>query len=232
MTNKILIYTDGASRGNPGPGGWGAIVITGTEVNEIGVGEKNTTNNRMELSAAIGALKKTPPGSEITLYTDSAYMINGITKWIHGWMKNEWKTKDKKDVLNRDIWQELHRLVEERSIDWKQVKGHAGIPGNERADVIATAFGDGNDPELFKGSIRKYNIKVSPPTDSELSTTSDGQRKKTKAHSYLSLVDGKLERHSIWKDCEARVKGTQGAKFRKAISKEDEEDILRAWGIK
>jgi len=184
----------------------------------------------MELTAALEALKTTPVGSKIALYTDSAYLINGITKWVFGWMKNNWKTTTKQDVLNKDIWQNLHTVVEDRDVDWKQVKGHAGIPGNERADEIATTYGDGNEANLFKGSIHGYEIVVSPPSNEQMSSSTD--RKKTKAYSYLSLVNDKLGRHSTWKDCEDRVKGEQGAKFRKAISKEDEEDILKGWGMK
>lgn len=232
MNNKIIIYTDGSSRGNPGPGGYGAIVIEGTNIEEIGDGETRTTNNRMEISAALYAIKKTPVGSKIRLFTDSGYLINGITKWIHGWLKNNWKTSDKKDVLNKDLWQKLFDVVEDREIEWFQVKGHAGIPGNNRADEIATGFGQGEKVILFKGDLRNYEINVSEPTKQEMSETSDRERRNTRAYSYISLVNGELVKHSTWSECEARVKGKEGAKFRKTISAEDELEIMRSWGVR
>ncbi len=232
MNNKIIIYTDGSSRGNPGPGGYGAIIIEGTNIEEIGDGETRTTNNRMEISAALYAIKKTPVGSKIRLFTDSGYLINGITKWIHGWLKNNWKTSDKKDVLNKDLWQKLFDVVEDREIEWFQVKGHAGIPGNNRADEIATGFGQGEKVILFKGDLRNYEINVSEPTKQEMSETSDRERRNTRAYSYISLVNGELVKHSTWSECEARVKGKEGAKFRKTISAEDELEIMRSWGVR
>jgi ribonuclease HI len=232
MNNKIIIYTDGSSRGNPGPGGYGAIIIEGKNVEEIGDGETKTTNNRMEISAALYAIKKTPVGSKIRIFTDSGYLINGITKWIHGWLKNNWKTSDKKDVLNKDLWQKLFEVVEDREIEWFQVKGHAGIPGNNRADEIATGFGEGERVTLFKGDIRNYEINVSEPNKKEMSETSDRERRNARAYSYISLVDGELIKHSTWPECEARVKGKEGAKFRKTISAEDELEIMKSWGVR
>ncbi len=232
MSDKILIYTDGASRGNPGPGGYGAIIVEGKNVLEIGDGETKTTNNRMEISAALYALKKTPVGSKIRIFTDSGYLINGITKWIHGWLRNNWKTSDKKDVLNKDLWQSLYEVVEDREIEWFQVKGHAGIAGNNRADEIATGFGDGDRVILFNGDIRNYNINISEPSKEEMSETSDRERRNTRAYSYISLVDGKLIKHSTWSECETRVKGKEGAKFRKTISAEDELEIMKSWGVR
>ncbi|HRY30783.1 MAG TPA: ribonuclease HI [Candidatus Paceibacterota bacterium] len=232
MISKILIYTDGASRGNPGPGGYGAIIIEGKNVEEIGDGETKTTNNRMEISAALNAIKKTPVGSKIRLFTDSGYLINGITKWVHGWLKNGWKTSDKKDVLNKDLWQKLYKVAVDREIEWLQVKGHAGVSGNNRADEIATGFGDGERVLLFKGDIGNYKIDLSEPGKEALSENSERERKNARAYSYLSLIDGKLSKHTNWSECEARVKGKAGAKFRKTISAEDELEILRSWGIK
>jgi len=232
MTDKTIIFTDGASRGNPGPGGWGAIIVEGTQVKEIGGGETRTTNNRMELDAAINALKEVPAGAKVKLYTDSQYLINGITKWINAWMKNEWKTKEKKDVLNKEYWQNLHKACEGKEIEWLRVKGHSNIGGNERCDEIATHVADGNKPILFKGDMINYDVDVAEPTEEQMSESSDRERKNSKAYSYLSLVDGGVQRHSDWADCKARVDGQKGAKFRKSISKEDEEDIVRGWGIK
>jgi len=231
MIDKALIFTDGASRGNPGPGGWGAVIIEGGNVIELGDGETKTTNNRMELTAALEAIKKTPKGAKLTIYTDSSYLINGITKWVFGWLKNDWKTKEKKEVLNKDIWQELQKVTTEREIEWQQVKGHAGIAGNNRADEIATSFADRNSPDLFQGDRIHYALDIKKPTEEQLSVASDRERKNAKAYSYLSLVDNELKKHSDWASCKERVEGKQGAKFRKAISQEDENEILKGWGM-
>ena len=133
----IHIYTDGACSGNPGPGGWGVyMVMEGMESSRCG-GEQNTTNNRMEMMAAIEALRALPDGTALTLYTDSKYLKDGLTKWIHGWKRNGWRTASKKPVKNQDLWEQLDQLAANRSITWQWVKGHAGVPGNEMADQLA-----------------------------------------------------------------------------------------------
>jgi len=134
---KILIYSDGACSGNPGPGGWGAVLISGKHRKEISGGERLTTNNRMELLAAISALEALKKRSEVEIYTDSAYVRNGITTWIHGWKKNGWRTADKKPVKNAELWQELDTLCNRHHVAWHWLKGHAGHPENERADELA-----------------------------------------------------------------------------------------------
>lgn len=136
--NQIIIHTDGACSGNPGPGGWGAILEWNGHRKEIKGGEPETTNNRMEMLAAIEALRALKKsGRDVILITDSVYLRDGITKWIHGWKKRGWKTADKKPVKNVDLWQTLDELVQQHDIDWRWVKGHAGDPGNERADELA-----------------------------------------------------------------------------------------------
>lgn len=142
--DKIKIYTDGSSRGNPGPGGWAAVIIEGSEdkIKEVGGREENTTNNKMEMRAAIESLKETKENSEIEIYTDSEYLMKGITLWIHNWQKNNWKTKDKKDVLNKDLWLSLLAETSKRKVEWKKVAGHSGDKWNERCDEIATSFAD------------------------------------------------------------------------------------------
>ncbi|PHR94431.1 MAG: ribonuclease HI [Robiginitomaculum sp.] len=139
QNQPLVIYTDGACLGNPGPGGWGALLQFGSKEKELFGGEPNTTNNRMELMAAIQALESLNGGysGEIVLWTDSKYLKDGITNWIHGWKKRGWRKADKKPVLNKDLWQRLDAIVEGKSIDWKWVKAHAGHEGNERADVLA-----------------------------------------------------------------------------------------------
>ncbi len=133
----ITVYTDGACSGNPGPGGWGAILMSGAHRKEISGGEADSTNNRMELSAAIGALEALKKPSIVALHTDSNYLKDGITKWIHGWKRNGWKTADKKAVKNEDLWKRLDAALKSHTIEWHWVKGHAGHPENERADELA-----------------------------------------------------------------------------------------------
>ena len=137
MCIRDRVYTDGACSGNPGPGGWGATIKLGDETFEIFGGEDNTTNNRMELIAAIKALEYLNENHKITLYTDSNYVKDGITKWIFNWKKNNWKTSTKKPVKNSDLWIQLDEIQNKREVKWNWVKGHAGNLGNERADELA-----------------------------------------------------------------------------------------------
>jgi ribonuclease HI len=141
----VVIYTDGACSGNPGPGGWGAILLYGGHRKELKGGEAETTNNRMELMAAIQALGALKKPSRVELHTDSEYLKNGITGWIHGWKKNGWRTADKKPVRNAELWQQLDEASRSHQIDWRWVRGHAGEPENERADELAR---DGMAPFL------------------------------------------------------------------------------------
>jgi len=135
--SDVVIYTDGACRGNPGPGGWGAWLQSGEHEKELFGGEKLTTNNRMELTAVIEALGSLKKRCSVTVYTDSEYVKNGITTWIHGWKARGWKTADRKPVKNVELWQRLDALNAAHSVHWRWVKGHAGDPGNERADRLA-----------------------------------------------------------------------------------------------
>ena len=134
-----MIYTDGACSGNPGPGGWGVLMQFGAKEKTLKGGELETTNNRMEMMAAIKALEAIKPGykGKITLWTDSTYVLKGITEWIHGWKKRGWKKSDKKPVVNVDLWKQLDALNAKHDVTWKWVKGHAGVEGNERADELA-----------------------------------------------------------------------------------------------
>jgi ribonuclease HI len=133
----VVIYTDGACSGNPGPGGWGAILMSGPHRKEISGGEANTTNNRMELFAAIAALEALKRPSQVDLHTDSSYLRNGITQWIHGWKRNGWRTADRKPVKNAELWQRLEEATHRHQITWHWIKGHTGQPENERADELA-----------------------------------------------------------------------------------------------
>jgi ribonuclease HI len=137
LTKTIEIYTDGACRGNPGPGGWGAVLIAGRHRKTMHGGAPETTNNRMELTAAIEALNALKSASRVTLHTDSKYVMDGINEWLANWKKRGWKTSAKKPVKNQDLWEALDQATQRHDITWKWVKGHDGDPGNEAADELA-----------------------------------------------------------------------------------------------
>jgi ribonuclease HI len=242
-SSPIIVFTDGAAKGNPGPGGWGAIVVTPDQrVAELGGGAPHTTNNRMELAGAIAALRHVAGRSEpVAIYTDSTYLIQGITQWIWGWRKRGWKTAEGADVLNRELWEELSSLVGSRNgsssrVEWHWVRGHVGTPGNERADQISVAFALQQHVDLYAGPLSGYPLAIlQRPDETTLPkrSTLPGASPKTRAtaYSYLSVVGGIPMRHPTWADCERRVKGQPGARFKKAASAADEAAILSGWGI-
>ncbi len=256
-SHDVVVFTDGSSRGNPGPGGFGAIIIapkihdSGFMIQELGGREERTTNNRMELTAAIKALQQiqdSRPNAaggqarfKIQVFSDSSYLVNGITKWVHGWQQNGWKTKEKKDVENRDLWEKLVDTSRNKDVQWKQVGGHAGVPGNMRSDEIATAFADGKPVQLYSGVLQSYGIPgileiphgpprtdLSPDSRSVLGSREARARSRTKAYSYVSLVDGKVETHKTWAECEKKVKG-KTAKYKKTLSAEEEKALIAEW---
>jgi ribonuclease HI len=240
-SSPIIVFTDGAAKGNPGPGGWGAIVVTPDQrVMELGGGSPHTTNNKMELSGAIAALQHVAnqPGP-VAIYTDSTYLIQGITQWIWGWRKRGWKTAEGTDVLNRDLWERLSKLVEARprgDVSWHWVRGHIGTPGNERADQISIAFAMQQPPDLYDGPLDGYPLPIlQRPDDTTLpkrtTSSAPGAKSNIQAYSYLSVVDGIPMRHRTWAECEQRVKGRSGARFKKATSAAEESSILSGWGI-
>ncbi|MEK7614463.1 MAG: viroplasmin family protein [Patescibacteria group bacterium] len=251
-SKEIIVFADGSSLGNPGPGGWGVVVVyqdnklkvksEKLKVTELGGGNKHTTNNRMELTAAIEALefssKLKTQNVKLLIYTDSSYTINGITKWIKRWEKTDWIGTNKKEILNQDLWKKLSKLTKGKNILWKHVRGHVGIAGNERADFLATMNAreqNWKKGKFFTGPLSKYPFDIlnTKPAKKFLRKSASSRRKSAaKAHSYLSLVDGKLIRHQTWPECEKRIKGVSGAKFKKAVSAEDEKEIMRGWGIK
>ena len=235
---SILIFTDGASSGNPGPGGWGAILVSPNEqVLEIGGHEKWTTNNRMELSATIESFQRLYPlksdsQDPIELCTDSTYVIRGATQWIKNWKKRGWKSAEGNEVANRDLWEKLSHISQGLQINWRHVRGHSGVPGNERADEIAVQFSRREPPSLYCGPLNQYPIQIlSNLGNSELPPMKP-QKTQTKAHSYLSLIGNTPKRHLNWIDCEARVRGQSGAKFKKAMTPAEEIKILHSWGFK
>jgi len=144
MTEGVVeVYADGACKGNPGPGGWGALLVENGRERELHGGEPATTNNRMELTAVIRALDALPRGSKVRLYTDSQYVQKGMTEWLANWKRRGWRTADKKPVKNEDLWRVLDEAARGHQVEWHWVKGHAGHPGNERADALANKGVDG-----------------------------------------------------------------------------------------
>jgi ribonuclease HI len=236
-SDKVIIFTDGACSGNPGPGGWAAILVSPLgKIKEIGGAERHTTNNKMELTATLEALRllggvKKLSTKEIRLYTDSKYVIQGITSWIHGWKRNGWKNAEGKDVSNRELWEALADVILKHAfkVEWLYVPGHSGFGGNERCDEIAVAYSKNLPIELFQGDSAHYRVDISrlpAPVD-----PSAPSRKKFKPV-YISYVNGELHRDADWKSCEARVKGRPGAKFKKVESPEEEADLLAGWGVR
>ncbi len=226
----VKIFTDGAAKGNPGPGGYGAVLLLGDVVLELGDRKGLTTNNEMELRAVVEALKQVPEEvSEVEIFTDSKYVVEGATGWTFGWMKNGWKTKTGSDVLHKALWEELVVLLKRVKVEWHKVPGHVGIIGNERADIIASNFGEGKEVVLYDGPRAgyKYEIEnVDYDEEKEAERSAARKRQQTKAYSYVSKVNGVVETHQTWQECEERVKGKKGVRFKKAISAEEEQEII------
>ncbi len=234
---QITVFCDGAAKGNPGPGGWGVVVVRPDGyVTELGGRDAHTTNNRMELTGAIEALAHVQSLKDaVGVYTDSTYVIKGIREWIWAWRRRGWKTAEGNDVLNRDLWERLGALVDARGrsgVTWHYVRGHRGIPGNERVDEIADGLARGQHVELYRGALIGYGrpvLDLPDDTDVPARTPASKKRSPSKAYSYLSVVNGQPMRHATWAECERRVKGQSGAKFKKAMSAADEAAILREW---
>ena len=200
----IDIFTDGACRGNPGPGGWAAVIVQSDDVIEIGGAEERTTNNRMELRAAVEALRRVPPDAPVRLTTDSAYLLHGATRWLPLWKKRNWLTSEQTPVEHRDLWEELEALAGQR-VTWQYVRGHSGDPWNERANMLAQAYADRRATDRSQG---KAQTRIT----------------------YLSLVDGVPARHATWEECRARVHGVSGARWKKCTSPAEERETVVRWG--
>jgi ribonuclease HI len=168
---KVVIHSDGACHGNPGPGGWAAVLASGSATRELSGGVAATTNNRMELQAAIEALAALKQPCAVEFHTDSNYLRDGITKWLHGWKRNGWKTQTKQPVKNEDLWRQLDAAVSLHTVNWHWVKGHAGHAGNERCDELATvaiaAVKQRHSKEQLAESLREFNasLKVAAQID-------------------------------------------------------------------
>lgn len=230
---KATIFTDGAAKGNPGPGGYGAVISYDDHVTELGAAASTTTNNQMELTAVVEALREVAGKvTEVEIYTDSKYVVEGATGWIFGWMKNGWKTKANTDVLNKELWQSLAKLLQQVKVVWQKVPGHVGIIGNERADTIASDFGAGKKVDLYDGTRKEYQHDIENVAyDKEKAAARSAARKRSaqKAFSYVSSVDGVTKVHKTWKECEERVKGKSSVRYKKALSAEEEAEIVASF---
>ena len=215
--NHIDIITDGACSGNPGRGGWATIVIQDNKIQEYSGTAPDTTNNRMELTAALIGLQNTPIDQEIHLYTDSQYLINGITKWVKGWQKNGWKTRTGDPVENKDLWEALITQTHV-GVHWHHVKGHAGHIHNERANLLAQ--------QQAGSRTANGSIATAPRV-----RTATGPTSELRFPCYVSLVTGVLERHATWDNCKEATHGVSGAKFKKVASLAEYQAQLRSWGI-
>ncbi len=234
MKDKILIFSDGAAKGNPGRGGFGVVISYDGKILEKGGFKEHTTNNEMELKAVVEALKEVVTKKvPVEIYTDSKYVVEGAKGWVFGWAKNGWITSTKTDVLNKELWQELLPLLGKIEIIWHKVPGHVGIIGNERADVIASTFAEKGTFELYSGSLSDYGLNIHDTTYDEVKAQerSDARKRQNlKAYSYISAVDGVVQIHQIWADCEARVKGKKGTRFKKSLDAGSEKEIVKEFG--
>ena len=234
MKEKILIFTDGAAKGNPGRGGFGVVISYDGKVLEKGGFKGHTTNNEMELKAVVEALKEiAPKKAPVEIYTDSKYVVEGANGWVFGWAKNGWITSTKTDVLNKELWQELLPLLGKVEIVWHKVPGHVGITGNERADVIASTFAEKGTSELYSGSFEKYGRDIHDTSydEAKAQERSDARKRQNlKAYSYISAVDGVVMVHQTWAECESRVKGKKGVRFKKSLDAGNEKEIVREFG--
>ncbi len=234
---ESILFTDGACSGNPGPGGYGAIAALSNKlVKELGGASPSTTNNQMELLAVIEGLEwlHLKGAKTVSIWTDSSYVIQGITAWVFSWRNKDWTTVSGSPVLNREFWERLLAIVEKYpngALSWNYVPGHSGIPGNERCDEIAVQFAKGHHPFLFEGPLEEYSVSLEVPDEAPTKQTKSKKSSKKKAQSYLSMIGGIVTRHSDWASCERRVKGQPGAKFKKSTSDVSENEILKSWGL-
>ncbi len=241
-----IIFTDGAARGNPGNGGYAFVCVDQEKdlVYESGGYNHHTTNNEMELLAVHEALKyctEEKSSLPIHIYTDSKYVYQGVTTWMHGWKKKNWIGTNKTQVLHKELWESVCNLVDTSFsgdvLVMHHIPGHSAIAGNERVDSIATAFADEKDALLYHGDIAHYSRKdlLVIPSDEEMTQLRDRRRASRSSTGnalyYISVVNGVVEKHPTWASCEARVKGTSGARFKKVTFPGQEKEILGGWGI-
>lgn len=230
LHQNTIIFTDGACSGNPGPGGWGAIVIQGPNqqrtATELGGDDSSTTNNRMELTACLRALLIADPLIPTTIYTDSQYVIQGMTAWIFNWLRRGGNKADGTAVTNWDLWLPLYERAKlfRPNITWKYVPGHAGVVGNERCDQISVDFSKGNIPQLYHGALADYPLNLEVHTH-QLTHI------KLPNPVYLVFDNNKLFKFSTWAQCEAFTKGKKGLKFKKVSTANEVQSVLKSWGV-
>lgn len=233
----IRIVTDGACQGNPGPGGWAALIIHNGSTQEIGGHEAHTTNNRMELRAAIEGLQHVPAAAPVELITDSTYLQRGITEWLALWQRRGWQTRNGKPVENQDLWQALAALLGGR-VSVRHVYGHTGDAENERANTIAQAYAadrrpppPGTAPASNARPVKPAAATATPTSQPDADLARQVQATRPARTSYLSLVNGELARHTTWEQCRARVHGVSGARYKKCTSAEQEITTITGWGL-
>lgn len=246
-SQDFIIYGDGACSRNPGPGGYGAIICYPNHtVMELAQRFPQTTNNRMEILAVLHSLQKILDGKNwhgagrVQIFTDSVYLIRGATQWMFGWKKKGWKTATNEPIANPDLWQQMDQTLYQiktahpsLTLEWNFVKGHAGIPGNERCDELAVAMSKNIAIELYNGPAKGYifdilNLPEKKPLPEAKSSRESGPKQ---AAWYLSLVNGVLKTHKTWSECEAAVKGRPGVKFKKVNSEQEEATTKKGWGL-
>lgn len=230
---NLAVYTDGACLGNPGPGGWGVrILYPDRTVQELGGGAAYTTNNRMELQAAIAALEAIQSAAQATLYTDSRYVLDGLTRWLTLWRQRDWLTRDSTPVKNQDLWQHLASL-QRPGFRWRHVRGHQGDPQNERVDRIARAFAMGQFPALYCGPVGAPDDPVSlAPTETIAPSQAPAvAAPATRPVRYVSLIDGAIVLDTEWAACAARVHKVASARYRKIRTLQELQAFCHEHGI-
>ena len=240
----VYLFTDGACLQNPGPGGWGFVFLNPQEnVLERGGFSASTTNNKMEIQAVLEGIllliEKLGGDGELRIYTDSKYLVQAITQWIFSWERNAWRTSEGKEVLNQELWQDLSLnlkiLKRTRSVSFHHVPSHVGLVLNERADKIASICAEKQKTYTYEGAFKDYPHKEALNNleqkieEARKIKGSLSKRKSKQAYSYVSLVAGEIQTHKTWKECEKRVMGAKGARFKKSLSKEDEVAIIQSW---
>lgn len=228
-----LLYTDGACSGNPGPGGWASLLVVPEKdlLVELGGAAAHSTNNAMELKAAIEGLKvflSLNLNSKLQVHADSKLVIQGITQWVAGWKRKGWKKADGAEPANILLWKELDEVVshfKSGQLEWRHIDAHSGFFGNERVDQIAVDFSQELEPELYDGLLSEYRFK-----EEVLNPTKKLSSKDYPA--YLSYCDGVLKRHKTWAECEAAVRGLSRPLYKKVSHFLEEEETLKKWGVK
>ena len=228
-TPAVRIYTDGACLGNPGPGGWAALIEADGHREEISGAAEDTTNNRMELTAVIEALRRVPPPTPVRVITDSQYVMLGITRWLPAWQRRHWRTVGGHPVQNRDLWEQLVTLAAGR-VSWEWVRGHQGHPENTRVDLLARA-------RAREALAARRAAQGNPPagtTDRASGSEADAAATasaRPRWPSYLSLVGSELRRHPDWPSCQRHVHGRRGARFKRCRDAAEERATVTAWGL-